>query len=575
MQVRVKHSTCQAGDRDQVLRSKRLRNLRKKLREVKKLEAKASCTVSRNWWNEMQVQAKLARRVELESEIALLEAPGVGKSECRSPKSLVDSSRCTSDVASASTLAPADGVDSPSHSVTPSRGASNYPSGNASDNVSSTDQEEKHAAFHSVGNKHADNDGNEPRDMQTPKPAAWPRTITWQEQCSSPVMPPSFASVTVKVKEKSCVFRVPRHLELVKLLGYGTYGAVAQFKDTRNGQKIAIKKVSDAFHCILSGMRTLRELRVLQAASHSHVVKFESFYCSHGTDFDDIYMMEECMDTNLSTVIRNLRILGAQLTDAHHKVLMYGIVRGLLYLHSMDVAHRDLKPANILVNKNCAVKLCDFNLARGGMHSATSAPVLCATAERGELSAYVATRWYRAPEIMIHKGRYGKPIDIWALGCILGELVERKPIFQGSNSTDQLRQIIKAVGPRFLASKLRREELDQGIELKKMLPNASEQAIKLLIDLLHFEPSQRPVVKDVLRNAYFALCYSPTHEIGPCTAMDWSFDNATISKARLWDLLHEGENKAMLEPHQFIPWPHGSGNRWADIIDEYSDEDKH
>merc|ERR1719446_585831 len=123
--------------------------------------------------------------------------------------------------------------------------------------------------------------------------------------------------------------------------------------------------------------------------------------------------------------------------------MIHGTLSGLCHLHDLDVAHRDLKPANILVNAHCSVKICDFNLSRGGTKGWGSCDHGLAAAEHAELSGYVCTRWYRAPEVMLFKGRYGKPLDIWSLGCILGELLNLKPIFKGSNSSDQIHAIIK------------------------------------------------------------------------------------------------------------------------------------
>merc|ERR1719262_829258 len=119
-------------------------------------------------------------------------------------------------------------------------------------------------------------------------------------------------------------------------------------------------------------MRALREIRILDTADHLNLVKMHYFYCDEHSDHFDVYLVQECVDVDLHTVIRRS---GKDLTEKHHRYILYGILRGLSNLHDMDVAHRDLKPANVLVNTDCSIKLCDFNLSRGGMrghHSKTS-----------------------------------------------------------------------------------------------------------------------------------------------------------------------------------------------------------
>merc|ERR1712232_1291016 len=134
------------------------------------------------------------------------------------------------------------------------------------------------------------------------------------------------------------------------------------------------------------------------------------------------------------------------LTEEHHRTFTYQILRALCYLHSAGVAHRDLKPANVLLNKDCAVKLCDFGLARGGILRDIGKGVSPVEDSPNKLTEYVVTRWHRAPEVELMASDYGTSIDIWAVGCILAELIGRKPIFKGKDHLDQMDQIIKVLG---------------------------------------------------------------------------------------------------------------------------------
>ena len=132
------------------------------------------------------------------------------------------------------------------------------------------------------------------------------------------------------------------------------------------------------------------------------------------------------------------RLLKTQrLSNDHICYFLYQILRGLKYIHSANVLHRDLKPSNLLLNTTCDLKICDFGLARVADpdHDHT-----------GFLTEYVATRWYRAPEIMLNSKGYTKSIDIWSVGCILAEMLSNRPIFPGKHYIDQLNHILGILG---------------------------------------------------------------------------------------------------------------------------------
>ncbi len=110
------------------------------------------------------------------------------------------------------------------------------------------------------------------------------------------------------------------------------------------------------------------------------------------------------------------------------------ILRGLKYVHTAGVLHRDLKPSNLLLNASCDLKICDFGLAR------------TSTESNAFMTEYVVTRWYRAPELLLSCDSYDAGVDVWAVGCILAELLQRKPLFPGRDYIDQLKLIIKTLG---------------------------------------------------------------------------------------------------------------------------------
>lgn len=128
---------------------------------------------------------------------------------------------------------------------------------------------------------------------------------------------------------------------------------------------------------------------------------------------------QELMETDMHRVIRT-----QDLSDDHCQYFIYQTLRALKAMHSANVLHRDLKPSNLLLNANCDLKVCDFGLARSAASQDDNS---------GFMTEYVATRWYRAPEIMLTFKEYTKAIDVWSVGCILAEMLSGKPLFPGKD----------------------------------------------------------------------------------------------------------------------------------------------
>ena len=140
------------------------------------------------------------------------------------------------------------------------------------------------------------------------------------------------------------------------------------------------------------------------------------------------------METDLSQIIKS----NQPLSDDHIQFFLYQILRGLKYIHSAGIYHRDLKPRNLLVNSNCDLKICDFGLARADIPELQTAQTA--------LTDYIATRWYRAPEVILSWKKYGPAIDVWSVGCILAELIIRKPLLPAASEEEQLNMITKLLG---------------------------------------------------------------------------------------------------------------------------------
>ncbi|KAJ9441309.1 Mitogen-activated protein kinase 5 [Diplonema papillatum] len=214
-----------------------------------------------------------------------------------------------------------------------------------------------------------------------------------------------------------------------KSVGCGAYGIVCAAVNTETNERVAIKKIGKVFDDLVDGKRILRELKLLTFLDHENIIGIRDvLHPPSKHTFEDIYLVTELMDTDLHQVIRSKQ----ELTDEHHKYLMYQAIRALKYIHSANVLHRDLKPQNLLLNAQCDLLICDFGLARG-------------FDDRG-LTDYVVTRWYRPPELLLGSSQYSPAVDMWSIGCILAELINRKPLFPGRDYLHQLNIITDALG---------------------------------------------------------------------------------------------------------------------------------
>jgi serine/threonine protein kinase len=215
---------------------------------------------------------------------------------------------------------------------------------------------------------------------------------------------------------------------------------------------------------------------------------------------------------------------------------VYQMLRSLKYMHSAGVLHRDLKPSNLLLNSNCDLKVCDFGLARG------------VNDDKLALTEYVVTRWYRAPEIMLSCKEYTYAIDVWSVGCILGELLGRKPMFPGDDYIHQLTLITERLGTpsdddlAFVTSDrakrfMRGQEKRERVPFAQLFPRANPQAVDLLEKMLVFDPAKRITVQDALAHPYMESLSNPQDE--PECGAPFEFENESdeLNKRMLQELI--------------------------------------
>merc|ERR1712223_232691 len=230
------------------------------------------------------------------------------------------------------------------------------------------------------------------------------------------------------------VWEVPERYQNLTPVGSGAYGQVCSATDSQTVQKdgsclkVAIKKLARPFQSAIHAKRTYRELRMLKHMNHENIIGLQDVFTPSPSlsEFSDLYLVTHLMGADLNNIVKTQK-----LSDDHVQFLVYQILRGMKYVHSAGIIHRDLKPSNIAVNEDCELKILDFGLARP---------------TENEMTGYVATRWYRAPEIMLNWMHYTLTVDIWSVGCIMAEMLTGKTLFPGSDYIDQLTRILNVCG---------------------------------------------------------------------------------------------------------------------------------
>ncbi|XP_049940412.1 mitogen-activated protein kinase 15 [Schistocerca serialis cubense] len=298
---------------------------------------------------------------------------------------------------------------------------------------------------------------------------------------------------------------ITRLYQIEKRLGQGAYGIVWKALDKKTKKTVAVKKIYDAFRNKTDAQRTFREIMFLQEfGEHPNVIKLLGIHKARNNR--DIYLVFEYMDTDLHNVIKRGNIL----KDVHKRYIMYQLLKATKYIHSGNVIHRDQKPSNILLDSECHCKVADFGLARSlsqlddGSGEGLSDP---------PLTDYVATRWYRAPEILVASKRYTHGIDMWSLGCILAEMLLGKPLFPGSSTINQMERImsalptpsksdLKSIFAGYGSSLLQKPPPGPHKSLRELLSNSSPDAVDLVCRLVVFNPDKRLTAEQALEHPY-------------------------------------------------------------------------
>jgi len=357
-----------------------------------------------------------------------------------------------------------------------------------------------------------------------------------------------------KIQKALPKFETGPDYEILYSLGEGAYGTVVAAFYRPSRRYVAIKKILPFDHTLFC-LRTLRELKLLKffsevCVNENIISVLDIIKPPSLDDFKEVYFVQELMQTDLHRVIRT-----QSLSDDHCQYFIYQLLRALKSIHSANIVHRDLKPANLLINANCDLKVCDFGLARSMESTAPGAK------EVGLMTEYVATRWYRAPEIMLSFKMYTKAVDLWAVGCILAELLSRKPLFPGRDYGHQLDLILDVIGTPTLdefysITSRRSRDYIRGLPIRKrkpfaqLFPKATPDAIDFLQKTLTFDSRKRITVDEALEHPYVSAYHDPEDEPSVASLDPDYFDfdryKDDLTKAELKELLFE-------EIQSFVP----------------------
>ncbi|XP_034532002.1 LOW QUALITY PROTEIN: serine/threonine-protein kinase MAK-like [Notolabrus celidotus] len=285
--------------------------------------------------------------------------------------------------------------------------------------------------------------------------------------------------------------------ESLGLVGEGSYGTVLKCRHRDSGRLVAIKKFQDSDDDKTVKKIALREIKLLKQLRHDNLVNllevwkrrrrwYLVFEFVERTLLDDLEQNPNTLDLNTS------------------RQYLFQILRAVAFIHQQNIIHRDIKPENILISQGGVVKLCDFGFAR----------TMTTPADGGVYTDYVATRWYRAPELLVGDTKYGKPVDVWAVGCLLLEMLTGLPLFPGDSDLDQIYHIVRCFGnltahhqelfyrnPVF--SGVRLPQCSGRVPLEQRFLTIPTNALDIAKNCLQLDPENRTQCSELLEHTLF------------------------------------------------------------------------
>ncbi|KAJ7047941.1 Pkinase-domain-containing protein [Mycena alexandri] len=322
-------------------------------------------------------------------------------------------------------------------------------------------------------------------------------------------------SVPETIEEEKAYGRVfkgcgnQREYEITTKLGEGTFGEVHKALHTSTGRSVALKRI--LMHNEKEGMpvTALREIKILKALNHPCIVNILDMFVVRSTKSDplSVYMVFPYMDHDLAGLLENERV---KLQPSHIKLYMKQLLEGTEYMHRNHILHRDMKAANLLISNSGTLLIADFGLAR----AFDSGDNPNREGKERKYTNCVVTRWYRPPELLLGARQYGGEVDMWGIGCVLGEMFVRRPILPGTSDLDQLERIWSLCGspnqhswPNFDAlpgcEGFQRFHNPLPRKLKTIYEHIGKETCDLMDRLLTCNPRQRITAAQALDHDYF------------------------------------------------------------------------
>ncbi|XP_074537241.1 mitogen-activated protein kinase 14B [Halichoeres trimaculatus] len=323
---------------------------------------------------------------------------------------------------------------------------------------------------------------------------------------------------------------IPERYTGLRAIGSGAYGTVCSAIDQKTKEKVAIKKLYRPFQSLVHAKRAYRELRLLRHIQHDNVISLLNVFTPASTleKFQTFYMVMPFVAQDLGHIMKKRR-----LSDRIITYLFYQLLRGLKYIHSAGIIHRDLKPGNLAVNENCELKILDFGLARQ---------------TESEMTGYVVTRWYRAPEVIFNWMHYSQTVDVWSAACILAEMITGQVLFPGHDSIDQLKKILRLTGTpdSSLVEKMQSKDAQSYVQglppqkkknFREVFQSMDKNAVDLLEGMLLLDPERRLTAKQGLSHPFLAEYHDQEEEpdSGP---YDDSFESLELAVGEWKSLIH-------------------------------------
>ena len=290
----------------------------------------------------------------------------------------------------------------------------------------------------------------------------------------------------------------------IEFVNSGAFGAVFRVRVTPEGELYAIKKVPQ------DPKYKNRELQTMKGLDHPNLVKLWYYFYSESAGTSHLCLVMDYLPSTVHKQARAYRKHRLRMPMFWVKLWSFQLLRGLAAIHAVSLVHRDVKPQNLLVNRHTGLlKLCDFGTAKVLSSDTPS-------------TAYVCSRYYRAPELILGASHYTVAVDTWSAGCVLGELLLQRPLFPGRNSVDQLVEIIKVLGtPTAKEVAIMNPEYPEHnfpivspTPFARILPSrVPAEAVDILSLLLQYTPDDRPAPIQLLAHPFFDELRSPSPEV--------------------------------------------------------------